>query len=208
MRLVWDVSAALIAASCIAGMVNPASAITFTTSSVSVSDSINGPNVDYTSGGLNSDLTIGTPFTISNFIVAGVNGSSFSAQTGTISATLNFSAPPGASGNVDSGTIAASLVQTDKHISITWADPITILFSNGTQLRVDLGNVDFNCGTSCNQDEFNIAGTFTALNGPTGVESNLVATPIPGALPLFASGGSLLAFLGWRRKRKLAATAA
>ena len=27
-------------------------------------------------------------------------------------------------------------------------------------------------------------------------------TPLPGALPLFASGGALLGFLGWRRKRK------
>jgi hypothetical protein len=182
---------------------SPALAITFTTSSVSVSDSINGPNVGYASSGLNSNLTIGNPFTISNFIVASVSGNSFSTQTGTISATLNFSAPPGASGNVDSGTISASLVQTDRHISITWADPITILFSNGTQLLVDLGNVDFNCGTSCNQKDFDIAGTFTALNGPTDV----VATPIPGALPLFASGVGLLGYLGLRRKRKAIATA-
>lgn len=34
-----------------------------------------------------------------------------------------------------------------------------------------------------------------------------VGTPIPGALPLFASGGGLLGFLGWRRKRKAKATA-
>ncbi len=31
------------------------------------------------------------------------------------------------------------------------------------------------------------------------------ATPLPAALPLFASGGGLLGFLGWRRKRKNAA---
>jgi hypothetical protein len=31
------------------------------------------------------------------------------------------------------------------------------------------------------------------------------ATPLPAALPLFASGGALLGFLGWRRKRKSAA---
>jgi hypothetical protein len=30
-------------------------------------------------------------------------------------------------------------------------------------------------------------------------------TPLPAALPLFASGGALLGLLGWRRKRKLAA---
>ena len=32
-------------------------------------------------------------------------------------------------------------------------------------------------------------------------------TPIPGALPLFASGGGLLGFLSWRRKRKTARAA-
>jgi hypothetical protein len=34
------------------------------------------------------------------------------------------------------------------------------------------------------------------------------ATPIPGALPLFASGASVLGFFGWRKKRKSAALAA
>ncbi len=34
------------------------------------------------------------------------------------------------------------------------------------------------------------------------------ATPLPAALPLFASGGALLGFLGWRRKRKMAAAIA
>jgi hypothetical protein len=84
MGLVRDVSATLLAASCVAGMVNPASAITFTTSSVSVTDSISQPNIGYTSIGLNSDLMIGTPVTISSFIHAGVNGNSFqSPQTET-----------------------------------------------------------------------------------------------------------------------------
>ena len=34
------------------------------------------------------------------------------------------------------------------------------------------------------------------------------STPIPGALPLFASGASVLGFFGWRRKKKSAALAA
>src|SRR5689334_16851816 len=92
---------------------SPASAITFTTSSVSVTDSINQPNIGYSSTGLNANLAIGTPVTIDDFIQAGVNGNSFqSPQTETISVTLNFSTPPGASGNIDSGTIGASVVQS------------------------------------------------------------------------------------------------
>jgi hypothetical protein len=35
-----------------------------------------------------------------------------------------------------------------------------------------------------------------------------VATPLPGALSLFASGSALLGFLGWRRKRKQTAVGA
>jgi hypothetical protein len=41
---------------------------------------------------------------------------------------------------------------------------------------------------------------------PIGVaEPDTTPLPLPAALPLFASGGALLGFLGWRRKRKLAA---
>ena len=40
--------------------------------------------------------------------------------------------------------------------------------------------------------------------GPA-AQLTLETTPIPAALPLFASGGALLGFLGWRRKRKQAA---
>jgi hypothetical protein len=32
-------------------------------------------------------------------------------------------------------------------------------------------------------------------------------TPLPAALPLFATGAGLLAFIGWRRKKKAAALA-
>jgi hypothetical protein len=38
--------------------------------------------------------------------------------------------------------------------------------------------------------------------------SDASVTPLPAALPLFASGGGLLGFLGWRRKRKNAAAIA
>jgi hypothetical protein len=46
----------------------------------------------------------------------------------------------------------------------------------------------------------NLNGIETTINGVT---SDVSATPLPAALPLFASGGALLGFLGWRRKRKL-----
>ncbi len=41
------------------------------------------------------------------------------------------------------------------------------------------------------------------VNGPSLAQDGRdTATPIPAALPLFASGGGLLGFLSWRRKRK------
>ncbi len=192
----------LVAGSVVAVLLaSPASATTFTTSSVSVTDSINGPNVAYSlDNPLNANLTIGTPVSITAFIDAHVDGNSFSAQSGTISATINFSTPTGASGNTDSGTITALLVQTAKHISITWTDPITVSFTGGLLLSVDLANVDFDCGTSCNQKDFFVDATFTQLGAGAGTQGS--ETPIPGALPLFASGLGALGLIARRRKRK------
>ena len=46
-------------------------------------------------------------------------------------------------------------------------------------------------------------------NGAQSFDNFLVTaeTPLPAALPLFASGSALLGFLGWRRKRTAIATA-
>ena len=53
-------------------------------------------------------------------------------------------------------------------------------------------------------------GTYclAAANGMAFMQVDLVpqlATPLPGALPLFATGLGVLGFIGWRRKRKAAA---
>jgi len=185
-----------------------AATVTFA-STLNVSDDINNPNIGYASSGLNSTLTVGVPFTISDFIVAGVNGASFTSQTGNISAVFSFTGPPGASGGTDSGSIAASVVQTDNHIGITWSDPITVTFTDGTNLLIDLANVDYDCGSgahACNQKNIDIAGTFTTVEN--GRSNALGETPLPAAFPLFASGVGALGLLGRRRKRKAALAAA
>ncbi len=70
------------------------------------------------------------------------------------------------------------------------------LFTSSWQLHNGNDN-----GPTADQGSFTIAGpTFVAGGGDT-------ATPIPAALPLFASGGGLLGFLSWRKKRKQAAIA-
>ncbi|MGO9682013.1 MAG: VPLPA-CTERM sorting domain-containing protein [Beijerinckiaceae bacterium] len=50
-------------------------------------------------------------------------------------------------------------------------------------------------------------GEFNAASGliPFGLTGDITATPLPAALPLFATGLGAMGLLGWRRKRKNAA---
>ena len=62
--------------------------------------------------------------------------------------------------------------------------------------QLSTGGFNWSFSDSANS-ALNSSGTITAS----------IATPLPAALPLFASGGALLGFLGWRRKRKAIVTA-
>ena len=65
-------------------------------------------------------------------------------------------------------------------------------------LLVGLGVVtDFTFTAIAGQPEFYVSG-LSFLQG----SSIIPTTPLPGALPLFATGLSALGLLGWRRKRK------
>ena len=63
---------------------------------------------------------------------------------------------------------------------------------------MDTNTISNNCGTS----DFGSLG----FSGGRPNEGN--ATPLPAALPLFATGLGALGLLGWRRKRKDAAAIA
>jgi hypothetical protein len=72
------------------------------------------------------------------------------------------------------------------------------------EMSLSNGTTPFDCGQPCADFQDNIisqsGATFTPLTGG--------ATPLPAALPLFATGLGALGLLGWRRKRKGAAVAA
>jgi hypothetical protein len=58
------------------------------------------------------------------------------------------------------------------------------------------------------QDPFNNtfdSARFHYFNVTASIEDRLSVTPLPAALPLFASGLGALGFIGWRKKRKIAA---
>ena len=182
-----------------------ASTVDFVTSSVTVNDASFSTGISYSSAGLNNNITSGTPLTISDFITGTVTGVNKTDQSGTVSAAFTFTDPTTASGT-DSGTITGSFAGNSsnlKEIDITWSDPITVAFTDGTNLKIDLANVAFSCPSpSCGvNDSFDVAGTFTLLNGPT-------ATPLPATLPLFAGGLGLVGFLSKRGKRAKQALAA
>jgi hypothetical protein len=53
--------------------------------------------------------------------------------------------------------------------------------------------------------EFSMVGLFSNIDGLAFDNLSFTATPVPAALPLFATGLGALGLLGWRRKRKQAA---
>jgi len=186
-----------------AATVQFASTLTFTESVL---------KLDFASTGLNATLTVGVPLIIPQFITVTADTGAWSVSNSPITANFTFTLPTPTGTTTDSGTITGGQVNGSSAsgtLSIVWPNqPVHFSFSDGTKLDVTLGSLNVSCAGSNNcldgSEPYYMSGTFLALNGPTGVTENLAAaaTPIPGALPLFASGGSLLAFLGWRRKRK------
>jgi hypothetical protein len=102
------------------------------------------------------------------------------------------------------------------------ADPHSLVFNFSATdaasifLGIPASNICFEGGFGCSESN-EVAGFAIVVNSvlsvtPEGVGpfliGSLVATPLPAALPLFASGLGALGLLGWRRKRKAAALAA
>jgi hypothetical protein len=92
---------------------------------------------------------------------------------------------------------------------VSWS---TILAANlgGTIVNQGngLGGIRISSGFASPGDQFNTYVDNFTLNDTTFNFDPAAATPLPAALPLFATGLGALGLLGWRRKRKAAALAA
>jgi hypothetical protein len=168
--------------------------------------------VDLSSTGLNAILTVGVPDVISQFITVTVGTGTWSATNSPVTANFNFTIPTPGGPTTDSGAITGGQVNgggAHGSLSISWPNqPVEFDFADGTKLDVTLGNLVTSCtsGNNCIAGTYFMTGTFLVLNGPTGGGTANGETPIPAALPLFASGLGALGFFGLRnRKRKLAA---
>jgi hypothetical protein len=95
-------------------------------------------------------------------------------------------------------------------------NPFTAVVQGPDQLVVGDNCTATGCGAGAGQAwlVFNVdnsgnnpSGVFWAINDQLSTNLSVTQTPLPAALPLFASGLGGLGLLGWRRKRKAQAVA-
>jgi hypothetical protein len=95
---------------------------------------------------------------------------------------------------VMSGMFSSSLSLLDP----TSYNPPFLAANGGTAVSAAMALIN---GIVAGQAYFNI---HTTLNTGGEIRGQLAPVPLPGALPLFATGLGALGVLGWRRKRKAA----
>ena len=125
-----------------------------------------------------------------------------------ISVAFSFTAPSPPFGGPVTGETHGGIFFSPFVIggTVQWDSPIQVAFGVGGLLGIQLTDTTFGLGSNGQPDFEDVKATFTLLALST-QGGNEGATPIPGALPLFASGGSLLGLIAWRRKRKAQAAA-
>jgi hypothetical protein len=140
--------------------------------------------------------TLGTP--IANF--AGMTGTSpYVTLSGTISGTLTFT-----TGYTYTGVWIAL---QDGNQTPQWAMFYLPSIDGGTVLNWDY--LTCNNGPCSALSDFNLASSnLSGIEIWGAVMQNVVTTPLPGALPLFAAGLGFIGLAGWRKKRKTARLAA
>ena len=99
------------------------------------------------------------------------------------------------------------------HSSITALDPITLAALGSIMINAGSGNTPgglwfIGFGQGGNNGSPNTLYFTDGINGEAdGLFGAINPVPLPGALPLFATGLGALGLLGWRRKRRAQAAA-
>lgn len=159
------------------------------------------PNIALSDGGtLNGFFGI---YSDSGFI----NGNPFNLNTagGTTNFSQNYNATINA---LDPNSVTVQFVAPNPAYSssLTLVFQYSLLVPNANNPIIGgIGGPSFECeGYSCTEADTRYvgAGFASSLGGGSAGE-----TPLPAALPLFASGLGAMGFVSWRRKRKAIATA-
>ena len=130
---------------------------------------------------------------------------------GTLAAPWGVALAPSSFGPFGGDLLVGNFSYANSFISAF--DPLTGTFEGMIPINVGPGNtpgglwsLDF--GTGGSNGNPNTLYFTDGIDGEThGLFGAIEATPLPGALPLFASGLGALGLFGWRRKRKAQAVA-
>jgi len=112
---------------------------------------------------------------------------------------FSFTQPSLSSGTVE-GSTKGVFRWYGADLVVSWAAPLIFNFGDGLKLKVALADIKIPQLLLLFDAPRTVQGTFTLTDVPSvgaGTE-----TPIPAALPLFASGVAGLGMINWRRKRK------
>jgi hypothetical protein len=198
--LMFQISAALLATVAFSQLAN-ASTITFGGSVSGTGSGGSPPSFDETFSGSGIDTTFGA-FNLTESAHVDISGSTVTVSNG----VLTFLFPPTSGGFTadftGSGTTSGTTATATLDLTI-----VSGLLAGETGTLMGTGSFD----TQTQILTVNYTGTLSGdgpvlgfVNGPT---VDVSATPIPAALPLFASGLGAFGLLGWRRKRKAALAA-
>jgi hypothetical protein len=109
----------------------------------------------------------------------------------------NYLYSPATSNTAPNGTACGTACQLDDNglafsLGTSGGEVVIFEFGNPMNTNCDTSGTSIQCGQ--NSDEFPGSTIFSA--------SPVSATPLPAALPLFATGLGAMGLFGWRRKRK------